>query len=100
MKAIITGGAGFIGSTLADFLLAEGWEGLAVDNLSAGHREFFEHNLDNPKYRFLKLELTDADATKAAFTGGYDIVFHFAANADVKGGTANPTVDLREGCMV
>ena len=100
MKAIITGGAGFIGSNLADALLARGDEVVAVDNLSAGHREFFAHHLNNPKYQFVQLDLKDADATRQAFACHADIVFHFAANADVKGGTANPTVDLREGCMV
>ncbi|MBR9701283.1 NAD-dependent epimerase/dehydratase family protein [Candidatus Woesearchaeota archaeon] len=99
MRAIITGGAGFIGSNLADFLLEKGWTVKVVDNLSAGRKEFYEHNLKNPNYTFEKLDLKDAEAVKASFAGGWDIVFHLAANADVKGGWKNPTIDLKENVI-
>ncbi len=99
MRAIITGGAGFIGSTLADFLLAKGWHVTAIDNMSAGREEFYAHNLGNPSYRFAQLDLKDARKVKDAFAQGADVVFHLAANADVKGGADHPTLDLHEGCM-
>ena len=48
MRAFVTGGAGFIGSNLADRLLAEGYEVIVYDNFSTGQQMFVEHNLTNP----------------------------------------------------
>ena len=89
MKAIITGGAGFIGSNMADLLLAKGHTVKVIDNLSSGKMRFIEHNMQNPNFAFEKIDLKDAQALLDAFKG-YDIVFHFAANADVKGNIDNP----------
>lgn len=99
MRAIITGGAGFIGSSMADFLLGKGWSVTAVDDFSAGHKRFIRHNLGNPRYRLIEHDLKQQRGLAAHFEG-HDIVFHFAANADVKGGKDNPVVDLHEGCIV
>lgn len=98
-KAIITGGAGFVGSNMADFLLNKGIEVKVVDNFSSGKMKFIEHNIDNPLFSYEKVDLKDAELIKKVFSGGYDIVFHFAANADVKGGTKNPTLDLKENVI-
>jgi len=98
MKAVITGGAGFVGSHMADFLLKKDFEVKAIDSLSSGKMRFIEHNLKNPNFKFEKLDIKDAEALKKSFKG-YDVIFHFAANADVKGGVLNPIVDLRENAI-
>ncbi|MFH1840220.1 MAG: NAD-dependent epimerase/dehydratase family protein [Nanoarchaeota archaeon] len=98
-KAIITGGAGYIGSNLADFLLKQSWTVKVVDNFFSGKMNFIEHNLKNPNFSYEKVDLKDSENVEKSFSGNYDIVFHFAANADVKGGAEHPTLDLEEGCI-
>ncbi|HIH24101.1 TPA: NAD-dependent epimerase/dehydratase family protein [Candidatus Woesearchaeota archaeon] len=92
---VITGGAGFIGSNLADKFLAQGWRVRVIDNLRTGHNEFIAHNMSNPDFEFVKLDLKEADALVDAVRGAR-VVAHLAANADVKGGRDHPTVDLWE----
>ena len=93
-KAIITGGAGFIGSNMADRLLADGWKVKALDSMKSGHKEFFEHNLSNPDYEFVEADIMDLAALKKEFAGA-DVVFHFAANADIKACLKQPEVDYK-----
>ncbi len=99
MKAIITGGAGFIGSNMADFLLKQGAKVKIIDNFISGKMRFIEHNLKNPNYSYVEVNLNDVESLNKEFKGDYDIVFHFAANADVKGGPENHGVDLRENVI-
>ncbi len=74
MKAIVAGGAGFVGSHLAKRLLKEGWDVLVIDNLSSGH----SHNI--PKgAEFKELDLTDGERIKEFSTGSVDAVFHLAS---------------------
>src|SRR5262249_46978461 len=98
MKAFITGGAGFIGSTLADRLLAAGHEVTAYDNLSTGRRLFVEHNLENARYRLVEADVLDAERLGAALRG-HDVVFHLAANADVRDGLKHPRRDLEQNTI-
>ena len=63
MKALVTGGAGFIGSHVADRLLAEGYEVTAVDNLSEGDLESVAHLKKEKRFRFVKLDPTDRTTT-------------------------------------
>jgi nucleoside-diphosphate-sugar epimerase len=79
VKALITGGAGFIGSHLADSLLARDWEVVAVDDLSKGRREVIEHNLDRPAFSFAEMDCRDAERL-AELAGGADVVVHLAAS--------------------
>ena len=83
MKALITGGAGFIGSHLAEFLLKEGWEVRVIDDLSTGSIENIEHLKPHPRFSYvldtvlnrpLMLELVDRA----------DVVFHLAAAVGVR----------------
>ncbi len=77
MKAVVTGGAGFIGSALVRHLLAEGVDSIiAFDNLNSGHAK----NLDGlgEKVQLVKGDIRDYDAVVAAFAGA-DFVFHLAA---------------------
>src|SRR5438445_3788165 len=98
MKAFITGGAGFIGSTMADRLLAEGHEVTAYDNFATGRREFVAHNLGNPSYALVEGDVLDGDQL-AAFVRGQDVVFHLAANADVRRGLEHPRKDLEQNTI-
>ncbi len=73
IKAIVTGGAGFIGSNLVDALLEKGWEVVVIDNLAGGKKE----NL-NPKAKLYTVDIKDLEAIKPLFKGA-DYVFHLAA---------------------
>jgi UDP-glucose 4-epimerase len=94
----VTGAAGFIGSTLVDRLLQEGHEVVAFDNFSTGQEEFITCALRNPRYRLVRGDLLDLDAVKAAMAGA-DLVFHLAANADVRFGTEHPRRDLEQNTI-
>jgi UDP-glucose 4-epimerase len=59
MRAFITGGAGFIGSNLADRLLAEGHDVTVIDNFSTGQKIFIEHNLNKSGYRLIEGDVLD-----------------------------------------
>jgi len=95
---VITGGAGFIGSHLADRFLGEGWRVRVVDNLRTGHESFIAHNISNPDFEFVLLDLKEAERLADVFKGA-EAVAHLAANADVKGGRDSPTIDLWENCV-
>ena len=98
-KVIVTGCAGFIGSTLVDRLLQEGHQVIGVDNFSTGQRRFLDGALRNPAFRLIEMDLLDLDALKFAFTGG-EAVFHLSANADVRFGTNHPRRDLEQNTIV
>jgi len=98
MKALITGGAGFIGSNLVDRLLARGDDVVAYDNFSTGRREFLADALPNPRFRLVEGDILDGEALAAAMTG-VDIVFHLGANADVRFGTEHPQKDLDQNTI-
>lgn len=89
MKVIITGGAGFIGSNLADFLIDLGHEVIVIDNLSVGRIENISQHKDNEKFKFLKADITQYHEIKAEFEG-VDWVFHLAAMADIVPSIENP----------
>ena len=94
--AVITGGAGFIGSHMADLLLKEGYRVKVIDNLKrGGHKEFIKHNLDNENFKFVQMDIKEEEGLKEEFKGA-SLIVHFAANADVKGGVNHPTVDFWE----
>ncbi|HLC98718.1 MAG TPA: SDR family oxidoreductase [Candidatus Nanoarchaeia archaeon] len=88
MKAIVTGGAGFIGSHLVELLLKKGFEVVAVDDMSNGQLDNVELFKDNPKYRFLKIDLSKG--FDDSFFKGTDYVFHMAALADIVPSIENP----------
>lgn len=74
-RVLITGGAGFIGSHLADRLLAEGDEVIALDNLSTGHPRNIAHLMGNRNFRFLNYDVTDYIYVE----GPLDTIFHLAS---------------------
>src|SRR5262245_46778048 len=96
-KALVTGGAGFIGSHIVDALLARGVHVVVYDNLCTGQLTFL------PKLPHERLELVKADTLDHAkletAMQGCDFVFHFQANADVRGGAKNTGVDLEQNTI-
>jgi UDP-glucose 4-epimerase len=80
---VITGGAGCIGSDLAESLIAAGCRVIVLDNLSSGKIEHIEPLLSSPNFRFLEADLLHPSAWEDAFAGA-DMVYHFAANPDIK----------------
>lgn len=98
MKYFVTGGAGFIGSNLADRLLALGHTVTAYDNLSTGRREFLSKAEQTSGFRLVEGDLLDTVALQTAMTGS-ETVFHLAANADVRFGTQHPRKDLEQNTI-
>lgn len=95
---LVTGCAGFIGSTFVDRLISEGHYVVGVDNFSTGQRRFLEGALRSPNFKLIESDLLDLDALKKAFAGG-EMVFHLAANADVRFGTDHPRRDLEQNTI-
>lgn len=98
MHCLVTGGGGFIGSTLVDRLLRDQHHVVAYDNFSTGHRRFLEPAGRSAAFTLVEGDLLDLPAlTRAA--AGADMVFHLAANADVRFGTNHPDRDLRQNTV-
>jgi UDP-glucose 4-epimerase len=95
MNIAVTGGAGFIGSTLVDRLMKAGHRVTVVDNLQGGRREFIAHHLRSPRFRFAKLDIRKTKEL-AKVLRGTDVVFHLAANADIARGVHDPTLDFQQ----
>lgn len=89
MKALVTGGAGFIGSHLSQILLDRGHEVAIVDNLSTGREENTREFKDHPRLTFHKTDILDTSGLKKSFKG-VDWVFHLAGIADIVPSIENP----------
>lgn len=98
MKTFITGGAGFIGSHLADTLLRNGHVVTVYDNLSSGDKQFIEHNLGNKNFTFINADLLHLAELKKHIMG-HDVIFHFAANPHVRLGETQTDLDLNQGII-
>jgi UDP-glucose 4-epimerase len=98
VTVIVTGCAGFIGSSMVDRLLARGERVTGIDNFSTGQRRFLEHALAHPGFRLAEVDLLDPPGLTEAFSGA-DLVLHFAANADVRFGTEHPRRDLEQNTI-
>jgi UDP-glucose 4-epimerase len=97
-RACVTGGAGFIGSALADALSARGMEVVVVDDFRTGRREFVERLLAAPGARLVQGDVLDGALLEHAFAG-CDWVFHLQANADVRHGLEHPRRDLEQNTI-
>jgi UDP-glucose 4-epimerase len=87
-RVLVTGGAGFIGSHIAEAYLREGWEVVCLDDLSRGS----ERNV--PKgATFVKADVRSPEARKVAVTGGFTAMNHQAAQIDVRHSVADPVHD-------
>jgi len=98
LKAIVTGGAGFIGSHLVDQLLDEGCSVAVVDNMSCGYLENLKHHSGNPRLKVHKADIRDADKLTRIFAG-YDAVFHMAAHANIRESLIDHKADLENNMI-
>lgn len=98
-KAVVTGGAGFIGSHIVDFLVdVVGAEVVVYDNLSTGKLPLLHPHLEKPNFRFIEADVLDLDSLEQVLEGA-DTVFHLQANADVRGGIQNRRLDLEQNTI-
>src|SRR4051794_34771957 len=95
MRTLVTGGAGFIGSNLVDALVARGDSVTVVDNISTGRRENLHSALANGA-ELVEADIRDADAMRELVARvAPEVVFHLAAQIDVRKSVADPAADAR-----
>jgi UDP-glucose 4-epimerase len=95
MKAMVTGGAGFIGSTLVDRLLAEDWRVDAVDDLSSGNLANLAdaRSMPDRRFSFHRIDVSSPAVMELIAHRRPDVIFHLAAQADVRVSVARPVFD-------
>ena len=98
MNCLVTGGAGFIGSALVDRLLANREPVTVYDNLSNGRESFISQHFGNPDFEFIKADVLDFDRLLKDMDG-HSLVWHLAANPDIRKGTESPWVDLEQNTL-
>ena len=98
-RILVTGCAGFIGSHLCEKLVSKGYNVTGIDNLSTGKLIFLKNIKKNNKFKFLKVDLLKEKKLHKFFKGN-EVVFHLAANADVKNGFLQPKKDLEQNTIV
>jgi UDP-glucose 4-epimerase len=97
-NALITGGAGFIGSHLVDRLMESGVNVTVLDNLSAGKLSNISRWLDNSRFKFIMGDMLNPGDVKKSM-GNCEIVFHLAANPDVRIGAFNTRIDYEQNIL-
>ncbi|MGH9775182.1 MAG: UDP-glucuronic acid decarboxylase family protein [Candidatus Acidiferrales bacterium] len=95
MRAVITGGAGFLGSHVCEILLERGWEVLCLDNLITGTEENISHLQENPKFRVVRQDVT----RYIDVPGPVDAVLHFASPASPVDYLKLPIPTLKVGAL-
>jgi UDP-glucuronate 4-epimerase len=98
--ALVTGGAGFIGSHLVDRLLAEGWQVTVLDNFEPFYpRQVKEQHIAvhrlHPRYRLLEVDIADGALLRSVVEGGADVCVHLAAKAGVRPSLVEPVAFQR-----
>jgi UDP-glucose 4-epimerase len=93
-KALVTGGAGFIGSHVADAFIDKGWDVTIVDDLSSGKRE----NLPE-KAKFHEIGVNSREFSSLVGSGNFDAVAHLAAQIDVRKSVSDPIADARTNIL-
>jgi len=93
--ALVTGGAGFIGSHLVDRLLAEGWRVTVVDNFDPFYEPAIKDanikpHLENPNYRLVRADIRDLETLRLELREYYDVIVHLAAKAGVRPSIQDP----------
>ena len=93
MRALVTGAAGFIGSTLVDRLLADGHPVVSLDNFASGRATNLEHLADDSAHVFVEADIVTADLDAILDEHRPEVVFHLAAQIDVRRSVSNPQFD-------
>ena len=93
-RILVTGGAGFIGSHIADHLIAAGHDVAVVDNLSTGRREFV-----HPQAQFCQYDINSAEAAALVRSWQPEALVHHAAQMNVRFSVADPVADARENIL-
>ena len=92
MKYLVTGGAGFIGSHIVDYLIKRDNQVIVYDNFSTGKEMFIKHHLGSKNFKLVKGDILDEKNLNRAIKE-VDFVFHMAAHADVKSGYQDHNID-------
>ena len=98
MRYFITGGAGFVGVNLVEKLLLEGNEVVVYDNLSSGKKEPLDAFVRNPRFHFVAGDVLHAERLAESMRGA-DVLFHLAANSDIRFAENSPDVELKQGII-
>jgi UDP-glucose 4-epimerase len=98
MKVLVTGGAGFIGSHLVDALIALHEEVVVLDNLSSGRRDNLRQLLDEPAFKLVEGDLKNFERWNEVLSG-VTLVYHLAANPEVRVGEVEPSVHFQENLV-
>src|SRR6266849_8202174 len=98
MRAFVTGAGGFIGSSLVDRLIAAGHSVVGYDNFSTGQRGFLEGASKSSQFKLVEADLLNTEVLRSEIAGS-DMVFHLAANADVRFGTHHPFKDIEQNTI-
>ncbi|QNJ92958.1 SDR family NAD(P)-dependent oxidoreductase [Mycolicibacterium fluoranthenivorans] len=93
MRTLVTGAAGFIGSTLVDRLLADGHTVVGIDDLSTGRRVNLTSAEADPDFTFIEADITDADLGAIVAEAKPEVIFHLAAQISVRHSVDNPQFD-------
>ncbi|MEB3063858.1 NAD-dependent epimerase/dehydratase family protein [[Mycobacterium] zoologicum] len=93
MRALVTGAAGFIGSTLVDRLRADGHVVVGLDNFATGRATNIEHLADDPDFSFVEADIVTADLADVLARCRPEVIFHLAAQIDVRHSVADPQHD-------
>ncbi len=93
-RVLVTGGAGFIGSHVADAYAAAGWDVTVLDNLSRGRTENLTRGAE-----FRRLDTGSEEARELVATGRFEVVTHLAAQVDVRVSVAEPLLDAEENIL-
>lgn len=92
MKYLVTGGAGFIGSHIVDYLIKQGNQVIVYDNFSTGRELFIKQHFQNKNFKLIRGDILNIKKLNNAMKN-IDFVFHMAAHADVKEGFCNHEID-------
>jgi UDP-glucose 4-epimerase len=93
VRALVTGAAGFIGSTLVDRLLSDGHRVVGLDNFASGRATNIERLADTPAFVFFEADIVTADLEAILDEHRPEVVFHLAAQIDVRHSVADPQFD-------
>jgi UDP-glucose 4-epimerase len=99
MNVVVTGGAGFIGSTLVDRLMSQGNTVTVIDNLTGGDKSFLAHHGTSPRFRLVTEDVRNTSRLIEVLGPDVEQVFHLAANADIARGVEDPTLDFEHSIV-